>query len=275
MIRQFIIYMAIIFIFMPVQLISGTHDDTTQTVISSDIRLNQYHDGNGGIFSQANDFYADGYYSEAIGLYKKILAAGYHSAALYYNIGNAYFRSNEFPSAILFYERAALLAPGDEDIKFNLELARMHTRDRIDAIPEFFLNRWWKGVRDLTGFRNWAKLSALAFISSLVMLSVFLLGSSVVIKKIFFWLAALFLASSIITFSFGFDQRNYMNNHNMAIVFSPVVSVKSSPDINSTDLFVLHEGTRVRVEDSIGNWREIRLSDGNKGWLSKDALEMI
>ena len=226
-------------------------------------------------FSRANELYLEGSFEEAILIYEQIVISGYHSAELYYNLGNAYYRSNKITPAILNYERASLLSPGDEDISFNLELARMHVRDRIEELPDFFLNRWWKDTRDFMSADAWASVTAATFIFSLLFLSVFLMSASVPVKKIFFWLAIIVFFLSVMSFSLGLDQRNHIRNHNSAIVFSPAVSVKSSPDINSTDLFVIHEGTKVWVEDSIGNWRAVRLSDGNKGWLQKDAIEMI
>ncbi len=226
-------------------------------------------------FARANELYLEGSYEEAIMIYREIINSGYHSAALYYNLGNAYYRSNKITPAILNYERASLLSPGDEDISFNLELARMHVRDRIETLPDFFLNRWWKEARDFMSADAWASVAVATFIITLLFLSVFLISASVPVKKLFFWLAVILFFLSVMSFSLGLDQRNHIRNHNSAIVFSPSVSVKSSPDINSTDLFVIHEGTKVWVEDSIGNWRAVRLSDGNKGWLQRDAIEMI
>lgn len=227
------------------------------------------------VFIRANELYRDAKYEEAIMIYEQIMESGYHSADLYFNLGNAYYRSNKVPRAILNYERAALLSPGDDDIQFNIELSRMHVRDRIEKLPEFFLNRWWKGLRDSLSIGAWATLSIGTFIISLVLVSIFLMSSSAGIKRLFFWLAVIFMFTSLFSFSLGLDQRNHIRNHNSAIVFSPVVSVKSSPDLNSTDLFIIHEGTKVWVEDSIGEWRSVRLSDGNMGWLSRDAIEMI
>jgi tetratricopeptide (TPR) repeat protein len=270
-------YLAAVLLFMALQSssgdgIPGTGNDRSSPVI----RILEKETGSfDEIFSKANELYAGGNHQEAIIQYNRILAEGYHSAPLYYNLGNAYYRSGLIPQAILNYERAHLLAPGDEDIRFNLNLARMNVKDRIEELPVFFVNRWWKGARDLMSYRKWAAASAVTFVFSLVLLSLFLLASSTALKKTFFWFFIPVFLLSAVSFTFGLDQRNFIKNNNSAIVFSPVVSVKSSPDINSTDLFVIHEGTRVTVEDSIGDWRAVRLSDGNKGWLHKDGLEMI
>ncbi len=226
-------------------------------------------------FIKANELYIGGSYEEAIIVYEQIINSGYQSPVLYYNLGNAYYRSNIIPSAILNYERAALLSPGDEDISFNLELARLHVRDRIEQLPDFFLNRWWNNLRDMTSAARWAYISLFTFITALFLLSAFLVSSSIIIKKTFFWLAVIIFFGSILSFSLGLDQKNYIRNHSTAIVFSPVVSVKSSPDVNSTVLFVIHEGTKVWVRESIGEWRAVRISDGNKGWLHKNAIRMI
>lgn len=227
------------------------------------------------LFSIANDLYINGEFEKAADTYEKIILSGYHLPELYYNLGNAYYRSNKIPHAILNYERAILLAPADEDIKFNLELARMQTRDRIEELPGFFISNWWKSGRDILSAGQWAIASVAAFISFLVFFSAFLISFSVIVKKFSFWSATFLFFLSVLSFSFGLDRVNYMKNHDTAIVFAPVVPVKSSPDINSADLFIIHEGTRVTVEDSISEWRAVRLSDGNKGWVRKDAIEMI
>lgn len=226
-------------------------------------------------FILANRLYSENNYGEAALVYERIIGAGFHSAGLYYNLGNAYYRSGNIPSAILNYERAALLSPGDEDIRFNLELARFRVRDRIEELPAFFLNRWWQEARSIVSAGTWAALSVSLFILTLVMISVFLFSLSVIIKKTFFWLAVSLFALSVLSFSLGIDQRNYLRNHGTAIVFAPVVPVKSSPDMHSADLFLIHEGTKVRVDESIGDWRSVRLSDGNKGWVHINDIEMI
>ncbi|TVR73274.1 MAG: tetratricopeptide repeat protein [Marinilabiliales bacterium] len=227
------------------------------------------------LFDMANNLYVEGRFEEAIQVYEQIAEADYRSPELYYNLGNACYRSNRIPAAILNYERALLLAPGDDDIRFNLELARMHVRDRIEELPGFFLNRWWTGARDLFGIRTWALLSVSAFIVMLVLLLGFLMSSSVTLKKLLFWLSVPALLISLMSFIFGLDRRNHVRNYNGAIVFAPAVSVKSSPDAHSTDLFIIHEGTKVYVEDALGEWYSVRLADGNKGWLRQEAVERI
>lgn len=226
-------------------------------------------------FNQANLLYIDERFEEAVFIYEQIIESGYHSAELYYNLGNAYYRSGSIPSAILNYERAALLNPGNEDIQFNLQLAGMQVRDRIEALPVFVLNRWWQEARNFFSADTWAVISVAAFIIVIGLIFGFLVSSSPLMKKVFFMVAVTAFIFSVLSFSFGLDQRNYLRNHNSAIVFLPVVAVKSSPDISSTDLFIIHEGTRVRIEESIGEWHSVRLLDGNKGWLHNDAIEKI
>ncbi len=226
-------------------------------------------------FGMANKLYTENNFDEAVVLYEQIIDSGYRSAELFYNLGNAYYRSGNIAAAILNFERAALIAPGDEDIRFNLELARNRIRDRIEKLPVFFLNRWWQEARNLVDAGTWAAASVSFFIVTLVFLSVFLFSASVIMKKIFFLLAVMVFILSALSFSLGLDQRNYLRNHNTAIVFSPAVPVKSSPDYGSPDLFIIHEGTKVHVGESFGDWCSVRLSDGNQGWLPIDAIEMI
>ncbi len=242
----------------------------------AEIQPEQINSGNlDYLFSLANDLYIQGEYDEAAGIYEQIISSGHHSADLLYNLGNTYYRLNRIPQAILYYERAALLAPSDEDIRFNLELAYMRTKDRIEELPVFFINRWWNSARGLMNFGDWAAISIISFIGFLILISFFLISRSVAFKKAFFWTGVTLFFISVSSFSLGLDQRNYLRNHNTAIVFAPVLQVKSSPDINSAGLFIIHAGTKVHVEDSLGNWRAVRISDGNKGWVKREAIEMI
>lgn len=222
-----------------------------------------------------NEAYINGNYEQAIELYTSVLDSGYESAALFYNLGNAYFKSNKITSAILFYERAKLLDPNDEEIQFNLELANTFTVDNIEEIPELFLVTWLKAVIHAFKVDTWARVSIVCFILMLLVLLMYFFVRKYQLKKFSFWLAILFLFVSISSYTFAAIQKNEITKNNTAIIFSPTITLKSSPDKQSTDLFVLHEGTKVEVVDEVGEWREIKLADGSKGWLKISDIEMI
>lgn len=226
-------------------------------------------------FDQGVKFYSSGNYKEAADMWTDIYNTGYRSANLNYNIANAYFKLQNIPQAILFYERAYLLDPTNEDINYNLQIARTMIVDRFQAIPELFFVRWYNLISLFLSSNQWAITSIVAFFLFLIFLSLYIFSSGYTYKVTGFWLALFFLvvsASSIV-----FSQRNkyLVYDSHKAIIFSPAVSGKSSPDESGTDLFVLHEGTKVSIEDEVGEWFEIRLSDGNKGWIPANSLNII
>lgn len=220
-------------------------------------------------------YYNNSQFERAIAAYEQIVANGYESEALYFNLGNAYYKSNKVPQAIVNYERALKLNPNDEDIQFNLQLANTHVVDKIDVLPEFFLTSWWNRFIQLFSSNEWAYASMAAFVLGLVLLLIFFLSGKVVARKVSFWLAVLLIISSVFTFNFSRKQKWMAQNEPEAIIMTPSVVVKSSPSDNGTELFLIHEGLKVKVSDKLGDWREIKMSDGNKGWIKESDLEVI
>ncbi|MDX9853505.1 MAG: tetratricopeptide repeat protein [Tenuifilaceae bacterium] len=225
--------------------------------------------------SMANRLYSEGKFDKAAQLYESVLKMGYESPELYYNLGNAYFKQQRIASAILNFERAALRNPSDEDIQFNLELARSFTVDRIEPIPTFFLSAWFSSISSWFSSNTWAYLSMLFFAITLVLGGFFMLSNRISFRKMAFALGAVSIVLTLATASFSAKQRNLITKHNYAIVFKSVVPAKSSPDTSGKDLFILHAGTKVKITNSIGQWYEIRLADGNKGWISHTDIVRI
>jgi tetratricopeptide (TPR) repeat protein len=226
-------------------------------------------------FYQGVTYFTAGSYKEALQTWTEIYNTGYRSANLEYNIANAYFKLNNIPSAILFYERALLLKPVDEDINYNLQVARTLIVDRFQEIPELFFIRWYNFVSLFLSTNTWAKISLASFVIFLLTLSLYIYSSRHRQKILGFWFAVCFLFLSASTLAFSIRNKSLVYDSHKAIISSPDVSGKSSPDKSGTDLFVLHEGTKVTVEDSVGEWLEIRLSDGNKGWVPVNSLISI
>lgn len=219
--------------------------------------------------------YSAGNYEKALEIWSDLYNAGYRSPELAYNTGNAYFKLNNVPGAILFYERAARLSPADEDIIYNLGIARTMAVDRIEAIPELFFVKWYDFLSLLVPANTWALLSVISFAVSLLLISFYLYSRSVRIKIGSFWLGLVFFVLSLSSFTLAFRNDYLVRGGHEGIIFSPLVAGKSSPDDSGTDLFVLHEGTKVKIVDTIGKWYEIRLADGNKGWVPSNSLEII
>ena len=232
-------------------------------------------DSNQGLMEVAARQYSDGNYSEAITTYNQILSTGYESAELYYNLGNSYYKTSDLPNSILFYEKAKLLTPNDEDIIFNLDLARSHTMDKIDEIPEFFIYSWINRLAGILLADTWAIISMISFAISLIIFIIYFISGYLIIKKLSFYSATVVLLVSIATFIFSYKESSKIIRHDSAIIFSPSITIKSSPDDNGNDLFLLHEGTKVHLLDSLSEWYEIQLADGNEGWLKKESIEII
>jgi tetratricopeptide (TPR) repeat protein len=224
---------------------------------------------------RADQLYLSGDYSGAREEYLKIINSGYESASLYYNTGNSCYKLGQIPSAILFYERALLIDPRDEDIRFNLDLANQLVIDKINPVSEFFLKRWIKSLAASASVNFWAILSLLIF-GLLTGILVFLYatrGSRSKQGLITAGVLLLLIWISSLTFAVMQDQR--VNRGNYAIVFAPTITAKSSPDNGGTDLFVLHEGLKIRIIDQVGTWIRIRLADGNEAWIPSGTVEKI
>ena len=226
-------------------------------------------------FSKGVTQFSAGDFKGAIEAWNDLYNTGYRSASLAYNMGNAHFKLNNIPSAILFYERAYQLDPADENINYNLQIARTLIVDRFNEIPELFFVRWYHFLTLSMQTNTWAKISLTSFILCLLLLSVYIYSSNYRYKIIGFWSAIFLIILSLSSLNFSLKNRTLVYDSHKAIIMTPAVSGKSSPDSSGTDLFVLHEGTRVSVEDHVGDWYDIRLSDGNKGWVPGSALSII
>lgn len=214
-------------------------------------------------------------YPKAIEMYEAVLQKYGESANVYYNLGNAYYKAGKLAPAILNYERCLLLNPGDSDARFNLELVRQRTTDKIEPLGEFFLSRWFHAIQDRGSSNSWAKLGVVCFILFIGCLVLFFFSRWIRLKKIGFYCGLCLLVAVIVSNIFAGNQKEEMLNRNRAIVFSPTVTVKSSPDVSGTDLFVLHEGTDVTIKSTLGDWSEIVLADGNVGWMPSKDIQKI
>lgn len=226
-------------------------------------------------FEQANQYYTDGQYSSAIDQYEKLLADGYKTPEIYFNLGNSYFKLNDIAYSILYYEKAKKLAPGDEEIDYNLRIANLQTVDKIEPVPEFFLNQFWNDIVLFTKPCNWTWAFIILLWLSIVSFAFFYLSNSSLLKKLFFALGGFGLLLSIFVLVISIQSENIQNAENTAVIFEPSIYVKASPDEQSTDLFILHEGTKVEILDEVGEWREIKIADGNTGWLPADSFQVI
>ena len=204
-----------------------------------------------------------------------IYEGGFESPELYCNIGNAYFKQREYAKAILFYERSLKLDPSYSDAKYNLDYLNSIIQDKVEPVPEFFLKTWVRNVSYLMPSSSWAVLFLVLLAITLSMVLVFVLASSPGARKAGFFSAVAAVVLSLCSLGFSLGQRSEMMSSDAAIIMSPVASVKSSPGYASVDLFVLHEGTRVKVLETVGEWSNVELADGRQGWMMSSDAEYI
>ena len=225
--------------------------------------------------NNADTEYQKGNYQQAIRDYEEILKNG-ESAEIYFNLGNAYYRTDNITKAVLNYERARLLSPGDDDINFNLQFARSKTIDKITPQSEMFFVTWYKSLVNFTSVDNWAKTGILCIVMALLLVLLYLFGPQLMLRKIGFFGGLAFFVIFLLSNLFAFQQKQALDNRTGAIIMAPSVNIKKTPAKNSTDQFVLHEGTRVDIIDKgMTDWRCIRVGDGREGWIETKAIEEI
>ncbi|WP_445386596.1 tetratricopeptide repeat protein [Robiginitalea sp. IMCC44478] len=227
------------------------------------------------LFEKATEAYNEGKYSVAIDYYNEILDNGKHSAAVYFNLGNAYYKQDEIAPSIYYYEKALLLAPNDPEILNNLGFARNMTIDAIEPLPESEISRYYKKIV------NWLSIDQWAY-TGIVFMLLFVLGSILFYflrypnqKRLALLggLSALFLC--LVTTGLSYLQYSAYKKDQPAIIFDEEVAVSTEPNERSPDAFTLHEGTKVQVLDSLENWRKIRIIDGQTGWLSAGSIRLL
>ena len=228
------------------------------------------------LWNAANAAYAEGRWADAVRNYEMISGMGLESASLYCNTGDAFFKDGNVPKAILYYERALKLDPSYADARFNLELLNSAIQDRIDPVPEFILKVWARDICYIMDSNAWAVCFIVFLALTLAMVLLFILAPSAGGRRAGFFVGILMLVCAIFSISFSVWQKKDYMNADDAVVTRPVASVKSSPSAeSSTDLFILHEGTKVRILDQVGRWNNIELADGRQGWLPSEDIEVI
>ncbi len=227
------------------------------------------------IMRNANIAYQNENWDQAIQGYEKLVNQNFESAALYYNLGNAYFKSGVIGKSILNYERALKLEPGDDDIQFNLRLAKTRTIDRIKEVPQLFILEWWDLLITSVSVSTWALIVLIFYVLLLIAIGIYLLSQNISFQKISVYggvvsFIALFLSLIIL---FAAYSREVSTDH--GIVTTDLVNVKVSPTRDSSDAFVVHEGLKFEIEDQLDNWVKIKLADGKVGWMPNNAFEKI
>jgi tetratricopeptide (TPR) repeat protein len=227
------------------------------------------------LFSRANLHYQKQEYDSAEKYFTDIIQYDSAIADVWFNLGNVYFRKGEIAKAILCFERAKKLSPADEDIDFNLHIANLKTTDKIDPLPRIFYLQWIDTASLLFSSADWSFIIVVLFWLFVIFILCYFLVASVLVRKLGFFTAMTALVLMIFSYALVLHQQNLIYGTARAIVTSPSVYVKSSPDEKSSDLFILHEGTKIEVLDELSGWKKIRIANGSIGWVNGNTFEII
>lgn len=227
------------------------------------------------VFLTATQAYREGRFEDARSAFEQIRAAGYESPALYYNLGNVYYKTGDAARAVLFYERALRLAPGDEDILHNLQLVSLTLPDRIEAAPRLFIWDWWAAATTwIPAGVQAALVYALVLLLAGSLTGVALARTYGARRRWFIGAAVAAVAGAVMT-GVLLARLSDLARDDRAVILASVTTAKNSPDDGSTDAFVLHGGARLTILTRAGDWWEIRLADGKVGWIRATAAEAI
>ncbi len=227
------------------------------------------------LWVKANDYYSLGEYESALNEYEKILKEGYESSRLWFNMGNASYKLHDDGKALLYYERALKLDPANEDIKNNIEIARLKTLDKIESVPEFILSTWTKDLRNSLSSDNWSRIFLALLGATAILLLFFRHHPASAGRKVSFIAACVTFLFALIALIFALNLRSKAKSYDMGIVLAPVSNVKSAPNSTGGNLFILHEGTKIEILENVGGWSNIKLSDGRQGWILSRDYEII
>ncbi len=233
-----------------------------------------FAEGNAQLWDKAARLYSEKNYEEAASIYQQLVRQG-ESAPLYYNYANALFKAGYTGRAILYYERALRLDPSDENIRYNLEFANLSKTDKIDRIEPFFVVVWYQNITNLLTSNQWAYLSLILFFVAMAMFLLYRFGIHLPLRKTAFGLFIALIVFFFLTMGHSFYSRNSVVNNPAAILMAGSQTARSTPDDTGTEVFVIHEGTKVFIKSSILEWSEVRLEDGKVGWIRSNSIEVI
>jgi tetratricopeptide (TPR) repeat protein len=222
--------------------------------------------------AEADAAYIAEEHQKAAELYQQILDQEYVSAEVEYNLGNSYFKTGQIALSILHYERALKLAPSDEDIQFNLKLANLSVKDKVEDIPQLFFIEWWNQILKVFSTDGWAWNAVIALLLGLVGFLLFRFSSEEGIRRLTFYVGIICICWGAFSVYAAQKSFNHVVNDTRAVVFASTLNAKSAPDRKGKDLFVIHEGLVVTVTDEVNGWFRIKLSNGNVGWVPEGTI---
>ena len=236
--------------------------------VSSEIKAQKPEE----LLTRANSLYNENAFDSALVVYKSIIEEGYSSATLYYNIGNTYYKLRNYPLAIYYYEKSLKLDPNNDDTKHNIEIAKLFLTDKIEAVPELFIKTWWNNLSNFFTLNTWSIITLILIGFSLICIFFYATAKARGLKKSMFFTGLLMIILTICSLSISAKKHRYISSHNEGIIVTPTITIKSSPSTSSIDLFVLHEGSKVKILDNADGWEKIKIANGSIGWLPTSAV---
>ena len=224
------------------------------------------------LLTKANSLYNENAFDSALVVYKDIVEQGYSSSTLYYNIGNTYYKLRNYPLAIYYYEKSLKLDPNNEDTRHNIEIAQLFLTDKIEAVPELFIKTWWNNLSNTFTLNVWSIITLVLIGLLLTCLFFYITAKTRGLKKSMFFICLFLLVFTICSFSISAKKYNYISTNNEGIIIIPTITIKSSPSNSSVDLFVLHEGSKVKILDNADGWEKIKIANGSIGWLPTSSV---
>ncbi len=229
----------------------------------------------GALFSRASDLYQQEHYEEALDLYRHVIEAGFESPDLYYNMGNAAFRSNNIGYSILYYEKALKLDPYHHNARHNLEFVSRYRVDAFDEVPELFHRAWIQSLVNSLSENTWSLISIILFLLIAISIVIYLFSRRLSMKKTGFFAALVMVIFFTVSLSCAISRYRGIAQPAAAVITAPSVVVRSTPSQSGTELFILHEGTKVEVNENVAGWQNIRVIDGREGWITTGAFEPV
>lgn len=226
-------------------------------------------------FEKGNEHYKNRKYEEAVQAYKSVLDAGKESAELYFNLGNSYYKLNKVAPTIYYYEKALVLNPNDKEVLNNLEFAKKRTIDEIKEVPKVGFNKLLRDFTAIYNYNTWAWISVAFSVLFLGFFVGYYFSQIALNKRIFFFSMFVLLSLLLVSVAAAIFEKSHFDNEKPAIVFAEVAEVKSEPQNAGTAIFVLHEGTKVFVQEKLENWKKVQLTDGTEGWIDANAIKEV
>jgi len=232
------------------------------------------HEIEGG-FQKGNQAYKDGKFDDAISHYTTLVVQGYESFELYYNLANAHYKLGHIAPSILYYEKALKIEPSNADAQFNLKLANLKVVDKIPQKPVFVLSKWWNSIISSKSSDQWATWAIILIWFAAAFGGLFLYSETSRMKRILFFSGIPLVFLSVCILLLSIQKRSIEHTDSYGIIYSTNTYIKSAPEQDAKDLFMLHEGGKVKIREQLDEWTQIELPDGKVGWMSSKALKGI